>query len=415
MMETQPVAVEPPDATRRQHPLLGRLVVAVVVVVVAAGLVWASGLVPCAQLQEQPDCNVAMLPGPAERIDDLLEVDAPETWGSSGELVLTTIVVDPELTVVEYVTDRIDDAVSVVDRETIYPHGQSLEDARVTNEIAMSDSQLQAKVAALEHLGVDLASLTAGAELVTVLPDTPAEEAELESGEVITAVNGEAVDDADAAVEEIGTLDPGDEVTLTMSDTGNDTGGGDQDNGANGAGTSGDATEVTVSLAENPEDPTRPYVGLLLRDFQVLPYEIAIDAGAIGGPSAGLMFSLAIVDRLTERDLTDGRVVAGTGTITADGTVGPITGVVQKVVAASTRERPAGVFLVPERNFEQALTARPAVATTLVPVATLGDAVTAMDDLAAGRMPAGAVSTGPAGPSDAPPGVTSGSAEPTPG
>lgn len=424
MIDTQPVAVEPLEATRRPRPLLRGLVVAVVVAVVGAGFVWTSGLVPCEQLQAQPECNVAMLPGPAERVDDLVEVDAPETWGSAGELVLTTIVVDPELTAVEYVTDRIDDAVSVVDRERIYPRGQSLEDARVTNEIAMSDSQLQAKVAALEHLGVDLASLTAGAELVTVLPDTPAEEADLESGDVITAVNGESVDDADAAVARIGSLSPGDEVTLTLSETGHGTsdddqvdGGGPDDNGTgdDGAATSDDATEVTVTLAENPDDRTRPHVGVLLRDFQVLPYEIGIDAGAIGGPSAGLVFSLAIVDRLTERDLTDGRVVAGTGTITADGTVGPITGVVQKVVGASTRERPAEVFLVPERNFEQAVTARPAVAMTLVPVATLDGAVTALEDLAAGRTPAGAVSTGPAGPHDAPSGVTSGSVAPTPG
>lgn len=374
---------EPTQPTPRRRRRLGPAVFSLVVLLVGIGAtVWVSGAVSCEALQQQPSCNVALLPGPAEAVDDLIEVGAPRTFGSEGELIVTTIVVDSRLTVLEYVMGLRDASTDVVDREAIYPEGQTVEDARVENEILMSDSQLTAKVAALTHLGVDLEALTAGAEVVTVLPDTPGEEADLAAGDVITAVDGVEVGDADAAVAEIGMLDPGDEVVLQLGD-------GDE------------AREVTIELAPNPEDAERPYVGVLLRDYQVLPYDIDIQAGAIGGPSAGLVFSLGIVDRLTEDDLTDGRVVAGTGTITTDGLVGPIGGIVQKVSGAAERDEPATVFLVPQGNWDAAITARPDREVTLVPVATLDQAVGALEALAADTVPDDAVVVGPDGPSAA--------------
>lgn len=362
---------------RRRRGIAIAVFVMVVVVGIAAA-VWSMGFVPCDTIQHQPTCNVALLPGPTETVDDLVEVDAPETFGSEGELLLTTIVVDSKLTVVEYFRDLLDDDTSVVGRETIYPSGQTVQDARIENEILMSDSQLTAKVAALDHLGVDLEGLTAGAEVVTVLPDTPAETSELTPGDVVTAVDGQAVGNADEAVAAIGVLAPGDVVTLTLGE-------GD------------DATDVEVELAENPEDADRPYVGVLLRDYQVLPYDIEIEAGAIGGPSAGLVFSLGIVDRLTEEDLTGGDIVAGTGTINDQGQVGPIGGIVQKVAGAVNRDDPAEVFLVPDGNWESALTATPSREITLVRVATLDDAVLALEELSVGATPEGAVVVGPGG------------------
>ena len=378
MIDQSDTATPPTAQPSRRRPWLAMLGVAVVVLFGIAGAVWAMGLVPCDTFQHQPSCNVALLPGPAEAVDDLIEVDAPETWGSDGELVLTTIVVDSRLTAREYLTDLLDDDTSVVDRETIYPAGQTVQDARIENEILMSDSQLTAKVAALEHLGVDLEGLTAGAEVVTVLPDTPAGTAELAPGDVITAVDDEPVGNADEAVAAIGALAPGDVVTLTIGD---------------GEG----AADVDVELAPNPEDEARPYVGVLLRDYQVLPYDIAIEAGAIGGPSAGLVFSLGIVDRLTAQDLTNGAIVAGTGTIDDQGRVGPIGGIVQKVAGAVDRDGPASVFLVPDGNWEAALTATPANDVTLVRVATLDQAVAALEQLAAGTTPKDAVVVGPDG------------------
>lgn len=395
MRDTTTVAADPNpgSADPVRGPRRGRWTMAVLAVAVLLGAgSWSSGVVPCDVLHDQPACNVAMLPGPAERIDDLLEVDAPQTWGSGGELVLTTIVVDSNLNVVEYLRDTLDPDAEVVDREAIYPPGRSVEDARIENEILMSDSQLTSKVAAMHHLGVDLSGLTAGGEVMAVLPDTPAEAAGLRAGDVIVAVDDQQVEDADAAVAAIGTREPGDEVTLTLQ-------GHDADDGDVTEDDDSGTQAVPVTLDANPEEGDRPYVGVLLRDFQVLPYDIDIEAGAIGGPSAGLMFSVAIVDRLTAEDLTGGRIVAGTGTIDTQGQVGPIGGIAQKIVGASTRDDPAEVFLVPAGNWETAQTARPHAEMTLVRVATLDEAVAALEDLASDRLPDNAVATGPTGPS----------------
>jgi Lon-like protease len=133
---------------------------------------------------------------------------------------------------------------------------------------------------------------------------------------------------------------------------------------------------------------------VLLRSFLDLPVDVEIDAGVIGGPSAGLMFALSVMDLLEPEDLTGGKVVAGTGTVDRDGTVGAVGGVRQKVVGATATtadQRPATVFLVPEGNLEDARSVSVPREVLVVPVATLDDAVRALDDLRAGREPAGAL------------------------
>ena len=129
---------------------------------------------------------------------------------------------------------------------------------------------------------------------------------------------------------------------------------------------------------------------------RMLDQETGIDAGVIGGPSAGLAFSLALVDLLGEDDLTGGEVVAASGTIEPDGTVGPVGGITQKVVGALTREGgpPATVFLVPRGNFEAARAAPATSELLLVPVDRIDDAVAALRDLREGRVPAEAFALG---------------------
>lgn len=369
------------DASRpRRHRRPRPLLLAAVVAVVVSGFVWAAGWIPCDQLDSQPSCDVSMLPGPVDEVADLVELSGTDTHASAGELLLTTVVIDRDLTVLEWVRHRLDPDVAVLDRELLYPSGRTAEDARIENRILMSDSQLAAKVAALEHLDVDLAGLTAGAELVAVFPETPAEGVGLQQGDVVVAVDGLAVENADEAVQILAERAPGDDVLLEVDRADPDA-----------------SPEVTVTLDGNPDDSQRPYVGVMLRDFQVLPWQIEIDAGNIGGPSAGLLFSLAIVDRVTPEDLTGGMVVAGTGTITADGVVGPIAGIVQKVVAAAAREAPADVFLAPAANFDDALAARPDTELVVVPVDDLDDAIVSLLALGGGSQPDDAVILGPDG------------------
>jgi PDZ domain-containing protein len=114
----------------------------------------------------------------------------------------------------------------------------------------------------------------------------------------------------------------------------------------------------------------------------VFPFNINIRVGDIGGPSAGLMFALGIVDKLTPINLTDGKFIAGTGEISANGAVSPIGGIQQKMVGA--RQAGATVFLTPAANCSDAAGAVPA-GMRLVKVSTLGGAVTDLKALAAGR------------------------------
>lgn len=141
----------------------------------------------------------------------------------------------------------------------------------------------------------------------------------------------------------------------------------------------------------------RDRVGVDTATQNEMPLAISIDAGSVGGPSAGLMFALSVVELLGADDLGGGRVVAGTGSIDRDGQVHAIGGVRQKVVGAQTREdgRAASVFLVPRDNLAQARDAPVDRRVLLVPVDTLEDAVVALDNLRAGRQPVDAFALAP--------------------
>lgn len=375
-MTTDSVTTVPTAPVVGDEPRRRRWGSAMVAVMLAIGVLWVTGVVPCGALRAQPECWVAMLPGPTDDVDDLIEVSGTEAYGSDGELLLTTVLVDNRLTVRDYIEGLIDGDVALIRRDVLYPPGRSVDAAAVENDILMSDSQLEAKVAALQALGIEFEDLPAGAEVVTVVEDSPAAADELlQPGDVILAVDGEEVGDVESAVEMLGSRSPGDETTLTVQRDGDD-------------------LDVTLELGDNPDDPGRPFVGVLLRDFQVLPFEIDIDAGSIGGPSAGLVFTLGIIDRATPEDLTGGRNVAATGTIRPDGTVGAIGGIVQKIVGAVDADQPAEVFLVPAGNWDEAVTATPDQPVTLVRVVDVDEAVAALEALAAGDTPETAVELG---------------------
>ncbi len=139
-------------------------------------------------------------------------------------------------------------------------------------------------------------------------------------------------------------------------------------------------TAVTVVTDASLDDASTSRIGVELADDFDPPFDVTIDLGReIGGPSAGLMFSLAIYDKLTPGSLTGGAYVAGTGTIDASGAVGPIGGIQQKIAGAE--DRGATVFLVPSNNCQEAGDSQYADDVDLIKVATMDDAVTALESL----------------------------------
>jgi Lon-like protease len=355
-------------------------VLAGVVAVYAAAIV--TGAVPCEIISAQPVCEVALVPGPTEDTLGLVEIDGATTYPSAGRLLLTTVAVRENLDLGTWWEARRSPLAETVPRSRIYPDGQDREETSAQNAMLMEDSQTTAALAALVAAGYDVSDVSAGAEVAAIEPDAVTDE--LDVGDVLVAIDGVEVDDAASAVEVVRGGAPGDEVTLTVRSAGEE------------------VREVTVTYGANPDDPTRPYVGVLLRRAVDLPVDVRIDAGIIGGPSAGLMFALGVLDLLGEEDLTGGAVVAGTGTITVDGQVGPVGGVRQKLTAASMPDGsadPATVFLVPRDNLAEARGAALASELLLVPIDDLDDALVALGDLRAGREPAEALAL-PAGDGD---------------
>ncbi len=193
-----------------------------------------------------------------------------------------------------------------------------------------------------------------GARVVGVVPGAPAEE-ELREGDVVTAIGGRPVELASDLAAAVSSLSAGDEVTLSVE--------------------RGDATiEARIEL-EQIEELGRPALGVALQTVDLdiaLPVAVDIEQGRIGGPSAGLMIALTVYDLAHPADLTRSRTIAGTGTISLNGEVGPVGGVAQKV--ATARAAGAQLMLVPP---EEAAEAREEAGPRLevVPVRTIQEAI----------------------------------------
>lgn len=344
---------------------------AVVALVVLLGGLLAVGAVPCGLVSTQPACELALTPGPIEDTFGLVSVDGATTYPSAGRFLLTTVAVREDLDLASWWQARRAAHIDTVPREELYPSGSDRDDVNEQNVQLMVDSQLAAARAGLAALGYDVRGQ--GAEVLSVEEGAVTEE--LVVGDVVVAIDGERVEEAQDAVALVRDRGPGDELTLAVRRD-------DEEH------------EVRLTLGANPHDPDAGYIGVLLTTAVELPVEVSFDAGIIGGPSAGLMFALTLVDLLGPEDLTGGTVVAGTGTITTDGVVGPVGGIRQKVVGATTAhgtEEPASAFLVPRGNLEEARRAPVANDVLLVPVGTLDDALLALEAIARGQDPAGAL------------------------
>ena len=200
----------------------------------------------------------------------------------------------------------------------------------------MTNSKDVAAYVALDHLGYDVSIEGSGAVVVQVVEGSPADGV-LETGDTIVAIDGETVELTEQVAEIVGSRAPGDTIVMTIEDS------------------DGVTRDVEVTLAAREDDPDAGFLGVatVTRDLDFnLPIDVEIDSGNVGGPSAGLAFTLAILDVLTPGDLTGGDLVAVTGTIGPDSTVGAVGGVAQKVVAAA--EAGAEVFIVPRSELEQA-------------------------------------------------------------
>jgi PDZ domain-containing protein len=329
--------------------------------VVAAAVAAVLVPVPYVILSPGPTLNT-LGTGPGGR--SLIQISGHPTYPANGHLNLVTVSFQggpsDSFNIFAALRAWLTPHEAVVPEEELFGPGQTQQQVVQQDTQQMASSQQTATAAALCVLGIKFITVDT---VVTVERGLPAAGV-LRRGDVITAVDGTPVTCKQDAAPLIRARAPGAPVTLTVRRT------------AGGHRVTRKVHLTTVNSAG------RAVVGVAVAQSYVFPFSVRIRVGDIGGPSAGLMFALGIVDKLTPGNLTAGRFVAGTGEISADGTVSPIGGIQQKLVGA--RDAGATVFLTPAANCPDTAGAIPR-GLRLVKVGTLGEAVTALRALAAGR------------------------------
>lgn len=289
---------------------------------------------------------------------EIIEISGAETYDDAGELRLTTVLVtqpESDVNLFQLLGAWADGDDAVYPYDAVYRPEDTDESKDQEGAVQMASSQDNAIAVALTELGYDV---NPSAVVSVVLDGSPAD-GELEVGDYLLAVNGKEVTSIEQAGELVDDTPDDEPVELRIAR-------GEQ--------------ERTLSLTrEQIEGQLR--LGFEMRNSYQFPVEVSVGVDpAIGGPSAGLMFSLGIYDTLTEGSMTGGGAVAGTGTIAADGAVGPIGGIDQKIAGA--RDDGAGLFLVPADNCDDAYES-PNGDMRLARVATMSEAVDAVEAWAA--------------------------------
>lgn len=336
------------------------LVVALVPIV-AFGLLLSVVTVPYVALGPGPTFNTL------GEVDGKQVVDIKSTDGvagdithpTSGHLNMTTVAQRDGLTLGQALVLWMSGSDQLVPRDLVYPPDKSRDDIDQANTTEFRQSEDDAEYAALSYLKYPKAVS------VSTVEEKGPSAGKLEPGDAIDMVNNIAVPDLAAFQAVVKDTKPGDQLVIDFRRK------------------NAPAGTTTVTLGEHPEGP-QGYLGIGVVDAPWAQFDIEFNLANIGGPSAGLMFSLAVVDKLTTGDLNDGKFVAGTGTIDAEGKVGSIGGITHKMVAA--REAGATIFLVPADNCAEALTGRED-GLQLVKVDTLAGAVDALNAISAGGEP----------------------------
>ena len=302
---------------------------------------------------------VALGPGPTYDTlgevdgEPLLQVEGRPTFPTDGRLDLTTVGVQPRLTLFEALRGWLDRDLAVVPREVVYPPGKSDEEVDRETAEQMQASQNSAVSAAARQLGFR----TADVVVEGVAADAPAD-GRLREGDVLRTVDGRPLRDAADLRASVADGEVGELVRIGLERDGRS------------------ATVELRTAASDDDGEPRPVIGVVTREQPVdAPFDVEITLEEVGGPSAGLMFTLGILDKLGPESLTGGKHIAGTGEISADGQVGPIGGINHKLVAAARKG--ADVFLVPARNCEEAVDGAPA-GLTLMEVGSLAEALTGL-------------------------------------
>lgn len=328
---------------------------------------WVTGLLVLALLAAVLFIRLpyyTLSPGSSRATEPLISVENAQTYDNDGEVDFLTVSLR-QATTADLLVAWIDSSIEVQSKDELFGR-QSESESHEINVRMMSDSKDSATFQALTRLGYTIPASGTGAVVASVQSDGPVAEL-LTAGEVIVAIDDTAIMMNDQLVALIGASTPGATRVLSV----------ERFDGT------GERT-VPVTIGARPDDPSRGYLGVstFTRDLTFdFPVTVTINSGAVSGPSAGLAFTLGLLDVLTPGSLTGGQHIAATGTIDLNGGVGPVGGVSQKVVAA--RRAGATLMLVPGDELE--LARRSAGDLRVEPADTLDQALEVLTTLGGGN------------------------------
>ncbi|HUN37571.1 MAG TPA: PDZ domain-containing protein [Trebonia sp.] len=311
---------------------------------------------------------VILMPGPTLNTlgslsgTPLITISGHQTFKTSGNLNMVTVSYTGNpppstgINIFQALRAWLDPSEAVVPASEIFPPGQSAQQTQQQDTAQMAGSQQQAEAAALTALHIAYVTTVTVAQVESGTPASGV----LKAGDVIVSVDGTTVTGATQLTTLITAHPAGTVLNLVVSRGGKN---------------------VPVSVATK-EIGGKPVVGIEVQEGYRFPFTVKISVGNIGGPSAGMMFALGIIDKITSLNLTGGKFIAGTGEITPAGQVGPIGGIQQKMVGA--RDAGATVFLAPAGNCADVVGAIPA-GLKVVKVATLSQAISDLEALKAGK------------------------------
>ena len=298
----------------------------------------------------------------------LIEIDDAETFPTGGSLNMLTVSIngnrENRLNWFQVASAWFDSSKAVVPLDSVYPAGVTVEQSNEQSQVEMQNSQQEAVAAALTDLDYDF---TTRLEVANISDGLPAD-GTLEVGDTILSVNGQTFTDVTglkSAIAANGIDQPAAVVVVR------------------------DGVEQTLDITpvmSGGGQASAPVLGITVSGDFDFPIDVTIQLEKVGGPSAGQMFALGIIDKLTPGELTGGKEIAGTGTLTGDGTVGPIGGIRQKMYGAVRAG--AEYFLAPADNCDEVVDHGPD-GLTVFAVAKLSDSLTALEAVADGASTAG--------------------------
>ena len=277
-----------------------------------------------------------MSPGPPYQWD--IDFGEVKNYQFDGSLFQLTVRRD-EANLLIYLWSMVNDSYDLYPREVILPDGvtpQELSEISIQN---MRTSENVAIAVALKNLGFDITSKGDGVAVVGILDDSPVRD-KLKKGDLLISINNKSISTATEFISTLRTYSIGETISIGLMREVDEI---KKD------------LSIETTLIEHVEYEGEPMVGFLATTVNQrfdFPFEIDIKTGNVGGPSAGLMMALNVYNNLTQDDITNSLIIAGTGTIEIDGSVGPVGGIRQKVIAA--KRAGSQLILVPTANFKEA-------------------------------------------------------------